>query len=69
MQIKGDLNAAIQDYTEAINVDPSNAKSYYNRAIAKMAMNRSDEALKDLQIASKLGLQKADKVINTHFRY
>lgn len=69
MQKKGNIEAAIKDYTAAIHIDPSSAKSYYNRAIAQMALNRKGEALKDLEIASKLGYTKADYVKNTYFDY
>jgi tetratricopeptide (TPR) repeat protein len=63
LQKQGQLEAAVRDYTEAIDIDPSSARSYYNRAIAKMALYQSEEALKDLEIASRLGFEAADKVI------
>ena len=50
------------------NIDPSSARSYYNRAIAKMALYQSEEALKDLEIASRLGFEAADKVIADYFK-
>lgn len=67
LQKKGDLEGAIRDYTESINIDPSNARSYYNRAIAHMARYQSEEALKDLEIASRLGFEAADNVICNYF--
>ena len=67
MQKKGNIEAAIKDYSAAIRIDPSSAKSYYNRAIAQMALNRNGEALKDLDIASKLGYTKADHVKKMYF--
>lgn len=67
MQKKGDLQKAIQDYSEAINIDPSSAKAYYNRAIAKMALSQAEEALKDLEIASRLGFEQADQVIKMYY--
>ena len=62
------MRAAVRDYTEAIDIDPSSARSYYNRAIAKMALYQSEEALKDLEIASRLGFEAADKVIADYFK-
>ena len=67
MQKKGDLQQAVQDYSQAINIDPSSAKAYYNRAIAKMALSQAEEALKDLEIASRLGFTQADQVIRTYY--
>ena len=68
MQKQGQLEAAVRDYTEAIDIDPSSARSYYNRAIAKMALYQSEEALKDLEIASRLGFEAADKVIADYLK-
>lgn len=68
MQKKGDLQSAINDYTESINIDPSSARSYYNRAIAKIALYQSEEALKDLEIASRLGFEPANKVIREYYQ-
>ena len=60
LQKQGQLEAAVRD--------PSSARSYYNRAIAKMALYQSEEALKDLEIASRLGFEAADKVIADYFK-
>lgn len=68
MQKKGDYQAAIQDYTQSIEIDPSSAKAYYNRAIARMALSQSDDALKDLEIASRLGFEQANDVIRSYFQ-
>lgn len=67
LQKKGNYQAAIQDYDQAIAIDPSNAKSYYNRAIAKMALSQGDEALKDLEIAFRLGFEQAGNIIRSYF--
>lgn len=67
-QKKGDYQAAIQDYTQAIHIDPSCAKAYYNRAIAKMALSQADEALRDLEISSRLGFEQAGNIIRSYFR-
>ena len=67
LQKKGNYKAAVQDYTQAIAIDPSNAKIYYNRAIAQMSLSQSEEAKKDLEIASHLGLEAASKTLTTYF--
>lgn len=68
MQKKGSYQEAIKNYTESIKIDPSNAKAYYNRAIAKMALSQANEALKDLEIASRLGFEQANTVIRNYFQ-
>lgn len=68
MQKKKNYQAAIKDYTEAINIDPSSAKAYYNRAIAKMALSQAEEALTDLEIASRLGYEQAGVIIQNYFQ-
>ncbi|MDE6452343.1 MAG: tetratricopeptide repeat protein [Odoribacter sp.] len=67
LQKQGNYQNAIQDYTQAITIDPSSAKAYYNRAIAKMALSQADEALKDLEISSRLGFDQAGNVIRSYF--
>ena len=67
LQKKGEYRAAIQDYTRAIEIDPSQAKIYYNRAVARIALEQPKDALKDLEIASRLGSESAKKAIETHF--
>lgn len=66
-QKKGDYQSAIKDYDQSIEIDPSNAKTYYNRAIAKMALSQADEALKDLEISSRLGFEQAGNIIRSYF--
>ena len=68
MQKKGDVQAAIQDYNKAIDIDPSNAKAYYNRGVAKMELSQNVEAFNDLEIASRLGSIQAKNVIQRYFQ-
>ncbi len=67
-QKKGEYQQAIQDYTETIEIDPSTARAYYNRAIARMSISQSEEARKDLEIASRLGFEAANKAILHYFK-
>jgi tetratricopeptide (TPR) repeat protein len=44
---KGDLDKAMQDYDEAINLDPKNAGAYVNRALALAREGDFEAAMKD----------------------
>lgn len=68
LQKQGNYETAIQNYDQAIDIDPSNAKIYYNRAIAKMAISQGNEALKDLEISSRLGFKQAENIIQSYFQ-
>lgn len=68
LQKKEEYQAAIQDYTKSIEIDPSSAKAYYNRAIAKMALSLNEDALKDLEIASRLGSEQAENIMENYFQ-
>lgn len=63
LQKKGEYKSAIIDYDKVILIDPSSAKAYYNRGLAKIAQNNKNEGIKDLQIAYNLGHIEAQKVI------
>ncbi|KAG0661903.1 hypothetical protein C6P44_002465 [Monosporozyma unispora] len=49
-----DFNLAIKKYTEAINVLPTNAVYYANRAAAYTNLQKYDEAIKDAEAAIKI---------------
>ena len=44
---KGDFDKAMQDYNEAINLDPKNAGAYVNRALALARQGDFEAAMKD----------------------
>ena len=46
--------AAIEDYTEAINLRSDHAVAYYNRGIAKQALGLREEAKADFETAAEL---------------
>ena len=50
---KGDRNAAIADYNEAIRLDPKNARIYYDRGIAFRRDGDLDRAIADLSKAMR----------------
>ncbi|HEV8693486.1 MAG TPA: tetratricopeptide repeat protein, partial [Lysobacter sp.] len=46
-QRKGELDRAIQDYDQAIGLDPSGATAYYNRGVAYGSRGDWDRAIQD----------------------
>src|SRR5512135_1391348 len=50
-QSKGDLNHAIADFTQAIEVDPNEVRFYVNRGIAYRDKGDLDKALEDFDKA------------------
>ncbi len=48
---------AIQDYEEAIRLDPHDAPPYYNRGVAYGEFGKSDEAARDFAKAKELGFE------------
>lgn len=62
-------NAAIEDYTRAIKIDPKNAYAYYNRGISLDRKGDFDEAIKNFTIAISLEPNKADFHHNRGFAY
>ena len=61
----GDLQGAIQDYTEAIQVDPTTPQFYYNRGNAYLDLCDSQEALNDFDVAANLYGSPAARSINS----
>jgi tetratricopeptide (TPR) repeat protein len=51
---KGDKDAAIADYSQAVKLDPNYAAAYYNRGIAYSAKGDKDAAIADYSQAVKL---------------
>ena len=52
----GQYERAIQDYNEAIRLDPKDADAYYNRGIAYGKLGRSVEAERDIAKAEEIGI-------------
>jgi lipoprotein NlpI len=46
---KGDLNGAIADNTQALNLNPKDARAYCNRGLARLGQQDLDGALVDLR--------------------
>ena len=64
---KGQLSNAIESYSRSIQIDPSNARAYYNRAISKLVVDNYKEALEDLEISKRLGYMKAAEIITRYY--
>jgi tetratricopeptide (TPR) repeat protein len=56
----GDFEVAIADYSEAIRLNPRNAKAYYNRGVLRSKVGVRQEAVDDLRIATKLFFDQGD---------
>ena len=54
-----DFEKAIEDYTKAIQYEPTMAEAYYNRALTLLYLNNKKQAVKDLSKAGELGIQEA----------
>ena len=54
-----DYRGAIQDYSKAIELDPSFADAYFNRGLVKYALNDIDGACLDWSKAGELGYYDA----------
>jgi len=61
------FEAAIADYTQAINLDPDFGQYYYNRGGAYFALDKREDARNDWQKASELGIEEAGNMLNIHF--
>jgi tetratricopeptide (TPR) repeat protein len=54
-KINGDLEGALQDYNEAIRLDPNHAKAFYNRSLARREKGDVRGAQDDYNEAIRLG--------------
>jgi len=55
----GVYEGAIEDYNKAIEINPSYAKAYYNRGVAKIGLGQKYSGCLDLSRARELGYFKA----------
>jgi len=57
---KGDNDRAIQDYDQAIRLNPKHANTFYNRGVAYRSKGQYDRAIADYDQAIRLNPQDAD---------
>ncbi|MYA71532.1 tetratricopeptide repeat protein, partial [Candidatus Poribacteria bacterium] len=50
----GNFKGAVADFDKAIEIDPRNAETYYDRAWAKEALGQKEAAKADFQKAKEL---------------
>ena len=53
-QRKGELDRAIQDYDQALQLDPNDATTFYNRGVAYGSRRQWDQAVQDYDQAVRL---------------
>jgi S1-C subfamily serine protease len=63
---KGNYSDAIRYYTEFIKINPSDAKAYYNRGIAKYTLGDKSGSCLDWSKAGELGLYTAYDLIKQY---
>ena len=51
---KRNYDKAIADYSEAVRIDPNNAKAYYDRGLAYRSNGKRDKAIADFSEAIRL---------------
>jgi len=61
----GKYREAIQEYTLVIKINPNSARAYFNRGVSHKKLGENQPALKDLKIAAKLGIKKAQDFLSS----
>jgi tetratricopeptide (TPR) repeat protein len=64
---KDDFEIAIDDYTQAIILNPNYGKYYYNRGGAYYAVKRDEEARRDWEKALDMGIAEAENMLRFYF--
>jgi len=61
-----DYSGAIKDYNKIVEMNPSDAVTYFNRAFCEIQIGQAEKACLDLTKAKKLGMTKATEVIQKY---
>ncbi|NET62626.1 MAG: tetratricopeptide repeat protein [Symploca sp. SIO2E6] len=57
---RGELDKAITDFTQALEINPEDADVYYNRGIAYSKLVDKQKGIQDFQKAAKLYAERGD---------
>ena len=60
------LPEAADDYTKAIELNPSFAEAYYNRGLLQIYMKDTRKGCLDISKAGELGIKEAYKVLKMY---
>ena len=60
------LPEAADDYTKAIELNPSFAEAYYNRGLLQIYMKDTRKGCLDISKAGELGIKEAYKVLKLY---
>jgi tetratricopeptide (TPR) repeat protein len=58
-----DYQAAVVNYTKAIELEDDFSEAYFNRALTYLLLNQRDKAIADLSKAGELGIYKAYSIL------
>ena len=65
----GELELAIENYTQAIALKPDYADAYYRRSKAWLHLGETEKAKSDMQTASKIGINSKTAIDETLQNY
>ncbi|WYL92809.1 MAG: tetratricopeptide repeat protein [Gloeotrichia echinulata IR180] len=57
----GDNKAAIEDFNQALQINPNSALTYYNRGFARADLGDKQGAIEDFQQAAKLYQEQGNR--------
>ena len=64
----GDVEGAIRDFNEAIQIDPKNGNSYFNHGMAMEMISDMSSACEDWEKANRFGFEQAKRFIQQKCR-
>jgi len=64
--LSGRMPEAIEDYTRAIELNPSFGEAYYNRGLIQIYLKDTRKGCLDMSKAGELGIQQAYKVLKIY---